>query len=124
MSIFNMTKQTNSNIKDVSLALVLIGSLIGALTVSTSVTAAPVDGIEQAASNFVVAQGAKLMTELNTQLQQSINQEIKTFSANFSLNNTATLLTAEQEEKQATAVDDDDKVSNNKNTYSLLVKSN
>ena len=100
MSIFNMTKQTNSNIKDVSLALVLIGSLIGALTVSTSVTAAPVNTIEQAASNFVVAQGAQLMTELNTQLQQSIDQEIKTFTANFSLNNTATWLVTEQKVKE------------------------
>ncbi len=124
MSIFNMTKQTNSNIKDVSLALVLIGSLIGALTVSTSVTAAPVESIEKSVSNFVVAQGAKLMTDLNTQLQQSINQEIKTLSANFSLNNTVTLLTADKTEKQAIAVNDDNKVSNNKNTYSLHVKSN
>jgi len=107
-----MTKQTNSNIKDVSLALVLIGSLIGALTVSTSVTAAPVESIEKSVSNFVVAQGAKLMTDLNTQLQQSINKEIKTLSANFALNNTVTLLTADQTEKQTTAVNDNNNVSN------------
>jgi hypothetical protein len=118
-----MTKQTNSNIKDVSLALVLIGSLIGALTVSTSVTAAPVDSIEKSVSNFVVAQGAKLMTELNTQLQHSIDNEIKTLTANFSLDNAVTLLTAEQTEKQA-AVIDANQVSNRKNTNSLLVKSN
>lgn len=124
MSIFNMTKQTNSHIKDISLSLVLIGSLIGALSLSTSATAAPVDSIEQVASNFVVAQGAKLMTDLNTQLQQSINKEIKTLVTNFSLNNTITLLTSEQEEKQATAINDDSKVSNDKNSYSLLVKSN
>jgi len=107
-----MTKQTNSNIKDVSLALVLIGALIGALTVSTSVTAAPVESIEKSVSNFVVAQGAKLMTDLNTQLQQSINKEIKTLSANFALNNTVTLLTADQTEKQTTAVNDNNNVSN------------
>jgi len=112
MSIFNMTKQTNSNIKDVSLTLVLIGALIGALTVSTSVTAAPVESIEKSVSNFVVAQGAKLMTDLNTQLQQSINKEIKTLSANFALNNTVTLLTADQTEKQTTAVNDNNNVSN------------
>jgi len=119
-----MTKQTNSNIKDVSLALVLIGSLIGALTVSTSVTAAPVESIEKSVSNFVVAQGAQLMTELNTQLQHSINTEIKALSDNFSLNNTITLLTADQTAQQTTAVNDDNKVSNKNNTNSLHVKSN
>lgn len=101
MSIFNMTKQTNSNIKDVSLALVLIGSLIGALTVSTSVSAAPLESVEKAISNFVVAQGDKLITELNAQLQQSIDKEIKTFTANFSLNNATTWLATEQKVKQA-----------------------
>jgi hypothetical protein len=119
-----MTKQTNSNIKDVSLTLVLIGSLMGALTLSTSVTAAPVDSIEKSVSNFVVAQGAKLMTDLNTQLQQSINKEIKTLSANFSLNNTVTLLTAEQTEKQATTVNSNNKIASTENTNSLHVKSN
>jgi len=119
-----MTKQTNSNIKDVSLTLVLIGSLIGALTLSTSVTAAPVESIEKSVSNFVVAQGAKLMTDLNTQLQQSINKEIQTLSANFSLNNTVTLLTAEQTEKQATTVNGNNKIASTENTNSLHVKSN
>ena len=101
MSTFNMTKKTNSKIKDVSLAFVLIGSLLAALTVSTRANAAPATSIENAVSDFVVAQGQKMMTELNTQLQQSINKEIKTFTANFSFNNTDTWLTADQKVKQA-----------------------
>ena len=104
MSIFNMTKQNNSNIKDVSLALVLIGSLIGALTVSTSANAnaAPIN-VENAVSNFVVAQGERMVAELNTQLQQSIDNEIKTFSANFSLNNKMTWLVADKKTTPAKA---------------------
>ncbi len=101
MSIFNMTKNTNSVFKDLSLTLVLIGSLLAALTVSTRVNAAPATSIENAVSNFVVAQGEKMITELNSQLQQSIDKEIKAFSTNFSLNNATTWLSAEEKVKQA-----------------------
>ncbi|WP_057832875.1 hypothetical protein [Colwellia sp. TT2012] len=101
MSTFNMTKNTSSKIKDVSLALVFIGALIGA-TLSTSVNAAPASSIENAVSDFIVAQGEKMMAELDIQLQQSIDKEIKTFSANFLLNNATFWLAAEQEVKQAT----------------------
>ncbi|PKH85856.1 hypothetical protein [Colwellia sp. Bg11-28] len=112
MSTFNMTKKTSSKIKDVSLALVLIGSLMGA-TLSTSVNAAPLPDVEKAVSDFIVAQGEKMITELNTQLQQSIENEIEEFSANFSFDNTSTWLAIEQEDKQATpAVNDDSKVAN------------
>ncbi len=109
MSIFNMTKNTNSKIKDVSLALVLIGSLMGA-TFSTNANAAPAASVENAVSNFVVAQGEKMIVELNAQLQQSIDNEIKAFSTKLSLNAT-TWLAAEQKVKQVTvAVNDEDKV--------------
>ncbi|PKI17740.1 hypothetical protein [Colwellia sp. 12G3] len=117
MSTFNMTKKTSSTIKDVSLALILTGSLIGA-TLSTSVNATPVTSVENAVSNFVVAQGEKMITDLNTQLQQSINSEIKSFTAKFSLNNTTTWLAEKKEVKLA-------KPSENKeNTHSLQLKSN
>lgn len=96
MSTFNMTKDTSKAIKDVSLTLLLIGSLLAALTISTSVNAAPTASVENAVSNFVVAQGEKMIVELNTQLQQSIDAEIKAFSANFSLNSAATWLAADQ----------------------------
>ena len=95
MSTFNMTKNTSSKIKDVSLALVLIGSLFGA-TLSTSANAAPASTVENAVSDFVVAQGEKMITELNMQLQQSIDKEIKALAANFTLNNATTWLAAEQ----------------------------
>jgi hypothetical protein len=99
MSIFNMTTATSSKIKDVTLALVFIGSLIGA---STSVNAAPVPSVEDAVSEFVVAQGKNMIAELNMQLQQSIDNEINAFSTNFSLNSAAAWLTAEQQVKKAT----------------------
>ncbi|WP_019030207.1 hypothetical protein [Colwellia piezophila] len=102
MSTFNMTNNTNSKIKDVSLAFVLIGFLLVALTVSTRANAAPATSVENAISNFIVAQGEKMIVDLNTQLQQSINKEIKTFSANFSLKNATTWLEVDQQVKQAT----------------------
>lgn len=118
MSTFNMTKNTSNIIKDVSLTVVLIGSLLAALTVSTRVNAAPVSSIESAVSNFVVAQGEKMIAELNMQLQQSIDKEIKTFSANFSLNSATTWLAAEQKITQkvkltTTVVNEDSKVASN-----------
>lgn len=118
MSTFNMTKNTSNIIKDVSLSVVLIGSLLAALTVSTRVNAAPTSSIESAVSNFVVAQGEKMIVELNTQLQQSIDKEIKTFAANFSLNSATTWLAAEQKITQkvkltTTVVNVDSKVASN-----------
>jgi len=98
-----MTKNTSSKIKDVSLALVFIGSLIGA-TVSTSVNAAPATSVENAVSEFVVSQGKNMIAELNVQLQQSIENEISTFSSNFSLNSTSAWLSAEQQVNKATPV--------------------
>lgn len=112
MSTFNMTKNTSSKIKDVSLALILIGSLMGA-TLSTSVNAAPLPDVEKAVSDFIVAQGEKMITELNTQLQQSINKEIEELTVNFSFDNASTWLTTEEPVEQTTAaVQDDNKVSN------------
>lgn len=101
MSTFNMTKKTSSTIKDVSLALILTCSLIGA-TLSTSVNAAPAKSVENAVSDFVIAQGEKMIFELNKQLQQSIDNEIKYFSANFSLDSGAAWLASETTVKLAT----------------------
>ena len=98
MSTFNMTTNTSSKIKDISLALVLIGSLLGA-TLSTSVNAAPLPNVEKTVSDFIVAQGEKMITELNTQLQQSINKEIEEYTVNFSFDNASSWLAAEEEEE-------------------------
>ncbi len=117
MSTFNMTKNTSSKIKDVSLALILTGSLIG-VTLSTSVNAAPTTSVENVISNLIVAQGEKMIAELNAQLQQSIDNEIETFTANFSLNNAATWLAAEQNVTSAKPL------VNKKNTHSLPLKAN
>jgi len=112
MSIFNMTKNTSSKIKDVSLALILIGSLMGA-TLSTSANATPLPDVEKAVSDFIVAEGEKMIAELNTQLQQSINKGIEEYTVNFSFENASTWLTTEEQVKQTTAaVQDDSKLSN------------
>jgi hypothetical protein len=113
-----MTKKISSKIKDVSLALVFIGSLFGA-TVSTTVNAAPATSVENAVSEFVVAQGKNMIAELNVQLQQSIDKEIKTFSTNFSLNNTSAWLNAEKQESTSMNGDTgklDNKINTSTNT--------
>ncbi len=91
MNIFNMTTNTVSKIKDVSLALVFISAVVG-----TSVSANAATTVEGTVNDFVVAQGKSMVAELNTQLQQSINKEIDAFSTNFSLNNASTWLKGEK----------------------------
>lgn len=108
MSTFNMTTNTSSKIKDISLALVLIGSLLGA-TLSTSVNAAPLPNVEKTVSDFIVAQGEKMITELNTQLQQSINKEIEEYTVNFSFDNASSWLTAEDVKETTPTVEDNTK---------------
>jgi len=96
MSTFNMNKETSSKIKEVSLALIFIGSLIGT-TLSTTVNAAPVASIESAVNNLILAQGKTMITELNTHLQQSIKSEIDNISTQFLLNNTEYWLVIDKE---------------------------
>ena len=96
MSTFNMNKETSSKIKEVSLALIFIGSLIGT-TLSTTVNAAPVASRESAVNNLILAQGKTMITELNTHLQQSIKSEIDNISTQFLLNNTEYWLVIDKE---------------------------
>jgi len=110
-----MTAKTSSKIKDVSLTLVLIGSLIGA-TLSTSASAAPASSVENMVSEFVVAQGKSMITELNSQLQLSIEQEINSLSANLSLSNTSMWLTTEQQVNKAVQSKINNQTNNNANT--------
>jgi len=128
MSIFTTTTKTSTKIKDVSLTLVLIGSLFGA-TLSTSANAAPVNGVENAVSDFVVAQGKSMISELNSQLQLSIEHEINALSANISLDNASMWLTPEQqvkEEKTSTIKTVESKISkqinSNANTNNIQTK--
>lgn len=113
MNIFNITKKTSSKIKEVSLALILTCSLIG-VTLSTSAKAAPTN-IENAISGFIFAQGERMLSELNIQLQQSIDNEVNNFSDNFSLDNAASWLATEDKVKLA-------KVSVNKKTSDAVNK--
>lgn len=111
MSTFNMTTNTSSKVKDVSLALVLIGSLLGT-TLSTNVNAAPLPDVEKAVSEFIVDQGEKMITELNTQLQKSINQGIEEYTVNFSFDNASTWLAVEEEKQTVSTKEDENKLAN------------
>lgn len=111
MSTFNMTTNTSSKVKDVSLALVLIGSLLGT-TLSTNVNAAPLPDVEKAVSEFIVEQGEKMITELNTQLQKSINQGIEEYTVNFSFDNASTWLAVEEEKQTVSTKEDENKLAN------------
>ncbi len=110
MNTFNMTTNTSSKVKDVSLALVLIGSLLGT-TLSTNVNAAPLPDVEKAVSEFIVDQGEKMITELNTQLQKSINQGIEEYTVNFSFDNASTWLAVEEKQTVSTK-EDENKLAN------------
>ena len=104
MSTINITNKTNNTIKEVSLALILTCSLIG-VTLSSSANAAPVKSIESTVSDFVIAQGEKMIAELNNKLQQSIDNEIRNFSANFSLDNGPAWIAVNKEGKKSKPVE-------------------
>jgi len=103
MSTINITKKTSSKVKEVSLALILTCSLIG-VSLSSSVNAAPVKSIENTVSDFVIAQGEKMIAELNKTLQQSIDNGIRNFSANFSLDHGPAWIATKKQDKQTTPV--------------------
>ncbi|MEI6894256.1 MAG: hypothetical protein V5789_06415 [Colwellia sp.] len=96
MGTLHMIKNTGNKIKEVTLTLILAASLLGVI-LSTNANAAAKTTTEIAVSNFVIAQSKIIMTELNKQLQQSIENEINAFSDNYSLNNAAMWWTDEQE---------------------------
>ncbi len=70
-----------------NIGLVLMMTLGAVFSVNAS--ALPAGSVEVAASDFIVEQGKQMVTELNKQLQQSIAQEIKAISLNFTFNETA-----------------------------------
>lgn len=85
------------NIK--KMALVLVVSLGGLFSMNAN--AAPAS-VENTVSDFVVAQGQQMMKELNKQLQQTIEQEVKAFSLNFTFDETAQQVDAEKALKENT----------------------
>ena len=57
---------------------------------SVNASAAPASNIEQSISEMVLAQGQQVMSELTIQLQESVAEEINSFSINFSLDESVT----------------------------------
>ncbi|MDP7592438.1 MAG: hypothetical protein QF552_07035 [Litorilituus sp.] len=55
---------------------------------SVNVNAAETNAIENSISEMVLAQGEQVMSELTAQLQQSISQEINSFTIDFSFEET------------------------------------
>lgn len=71
------------NIK--KMGLVLVVTLGGLFSMNVNAASA---SVENTVSDFVVAQGQQMMKELNKQLQQTIKQEVKALSLNFTFDET------------------------------------
>lgn len=94
MSTFKKIQSTGSKIKEVSLAVILAASLLG-VTLSSNANATE-NNISTEVSEFIVTQGQVMLSELNTQLQQSIDRQIQAVAVNYSLDTTATWWATEQ----------------------------
>lgn len=68
------------NRKNISVALLIT---LGAIF-SANVNATETSSIESSISELVLAQGQQVMSDLSEQLQQSISEEISSFSIDFS----------------------------------------
>lgn len=99
MNNFKSIKSTGSKIKEVTLTVILAASLLG-VTLSSNANAATESNISTEVSEFVAVQGEKVLAELNTQLQQSIDNQIQTFTVNYSLNSAATWWADEHSSEQ------------------------
>ncbi|RHW74825.1 hypothetical protein [Colwellia sp. RSH04] len=71
------------NIK--KMGLVLVVTLGGLFSMNVNAASA---SVENTVSDFVVAQGQQMMKELNKQLQQTIKEEVKALSLNFTFDET------------------------------------
>ncbi len=74
------------NRKNISVALLIT---LGAIF-SVNTNAAETQSIESSISEMVIAQGQQVMADLTVQLQQSITEEISSFSIDFSFDETIT----------------------------------
>ena len=63
----------------------ITAALIITLGAAFSVNAAQTDSIENSLTEVVIAQGQQVMSDLSVQLQQSITEELNSFSIDFSL---------------------------------------
>jgi hypothetical protein len=86
------------NRRAISVALLIT---IGAVF-SVNASAAETSSIESSISKMVVAQGQQVMSDLTLQLQQSITEEINSFSVDFSFDESITESIAWLTEETAT----------------------
>lgn len=70
------------NRKNISVALLIT---LGAIF-SVNTNAAEISSLENSLSEMIMAQGQQVMVDLTAELQQSIKQEINSFSIDFSFN--------------------------------------
>lgn len=74
------------NLKNISVALLITTGAI----FSVNVNAAETSSIENSLSEMVLAQGQQVMVDLTAQLQESITEEINSFSIDFSFDESIT----------------------------------
>lgn len=97
----------NFNRRAISVALLIT---LGAMF-SVNASAAETNSIENSISEMVIAQGKQVMSDLTVQLQQSIIEEINSFSINFSFDESITesLAWLTEETEVSTSEDTSDK---------------
>ena len=88
------------NRKNISIALLI--TMGAAFSVNTN--AAETSSIEKSLNEVVIAQGQQVMSDLTVQLQQSITEELNSFSINFSFDETVTESLAWLTDEQASAI--------------------
>ena len=76
----------NFNRRAITVALLIT---LGAMF-SVNASAAETSSIENSISEMVIAQGQQVLSDLTVQLQQSITEEINSFSVDFSFNESVT----------------------------------
>jgi hypothetical protein len=91
------------NRKNISVAVLLTISALFSLNTQ----AAETTSIESSISELVIAQGTQMMNELGEQLQQSITEEINSFTIDFSFDESLTnsLAWMTDEEKTLTSIE-------------------
>jgi len=98
----------NFNRRAITVALLIT---LGAMF-SINASAAETNSIENSISEMVIAQGQQVMSDLTVQLQQSITEEVNSFSVNFSFDESITESLAWLSEEATTPTADDAKESN------------
>lgn len=88
------------NRKNISVALLIT---LGAIF-SVNTNAAETSSLENSLSEMIIAQGQQVMVDLTAELQQSITQEINSFSIDFSFNESIADSLAWLSDEQTTSI--------------------